>query len=249
MHQFLIVLAAGYGAVTGPLLARPGYRLSVEPGQPWRSVCPHGHAVPRGPRGWLGTTGCASSVGCPQAAAHGPRKIPLALVTGGCCAAVAAAAGIRPELMVWLLLIPGMVLLGVVDRAVQRLPDVLTLPLGVLAAGGLGLASLLPEAGGSWSGALLGGAGLGVGYFLLFLIHPRGMGFGDVKLAIPVGTVLGWYGWDAVFLGTFAGFLLAAGYGLLLVVARRASRRTEIPLGPFMLLGALAAVLLSGLAG
>jgi leader peptidase (prepilin peptidase)/N-methyltransferase len=70
------------------------------------------------------------------------------------------------------------------------------------------------------------------------------MGFGDVKLALGIGAVLGWYGWGTLLLGTFAGFLLGALYGGTLVVARRAGRRTTIPFGPFLIAGAYLGLLI-----
>ena len=105
----------------------------------------------------------------------------------------------------------------------------------------------MPGAAGSWPRALLAGLVLGVIYLVLFLVHPAGLGFGDVKLAVPVGMALGWYGWDAVLYGTFAGFLLAAGYGGALVLAGRAGRRTPVAFGPCIALGAFVAVLAWGL--
>lgn len=78
---------------------------------------------------------------------------------------------------------------------------------------------------------------------MLFLINPAGMGFGDVKLALTAGAVLGWYGWPTLMLGTFAGFLLGALYGGALLVARRADRKTAIPFGPFLIAGAFLGVL------
>jgi len=45
---------------------------------------------------------------------------------------------------------------------------------------------------------------------VLFLIAPRGFGFGDVKLSLALGAVLGWYGWAIVLIGTFAGVLLGS---------------------------------------
>ncbi|MCF3962461.1 prepilin peptidase, partial [Streptomyces fuscigenes] len=164
------------------------------------------------------------------------------------CAALAAAAGPRPELAVWLLLAPVAALLFLVDRAVHRLPDLLTLPLAAAAPLLLGAAALVPGHGGSWSGALLGGLVLGAGYLLLLLINPRGLGFGDVKLALPLGCVLGWYGWPVLFAGAFLGFLAGALYGLGLMVLRGAGRGTAIPFGPFMIAGAWAGLLLGGLA-
>ncbi|WP_432099488.1 prepilin peptidase [Streptomyces sp. WAC 04229] len=176
-------------------------------------------------------------------AVYGPRAAPLALVTALVCAALAAATGTRPELAVWLLLAPPGVLLAVVDLRVRRLPDPLTLPLAGAAVALLGLAALLPEHAGEWTTVLLGALALGAGYLVLFLINPAGMGFGDVKLALTAGAVLGWYGWPTLMLGTFAGFLLGAFYGGALLVARRAGRKTAIPFGPFLIAGAFLGVL------
>ncbi|NED84624.1 prepilin peptidase, partial [Streptomyces sp. SID11233] len=181
----------------------------------------------------------------------GPRYAPALLaplVSALGCAAVAATTGARPELAVWLLLAPVAVLLAAIDRRVHRLPDELTLPAAGVAAALLGVAALLPEHGGSWLSALLGGLGLGAFYLLLFLVNPNGMGFGDVKLALSLGVVLGWYGWAVVFAGGFAGFLFGAVYGLALMITRRAGRRTGIPFGPFMIAGALLGILFGGLA-
>jgi leader peptidase (prepilin peptidase)/N-methyltransferase len=163
------------------------------------------------------------------------------------CAVLAAATGARPELLVWLLLAPIAVLLASIDFAVHRLPDVVTLPLAVSAIVGLGGAALLPGAGGSWRTALLGSLTLGACYLVLFLINPRGFGFGDVKLAPALGAVLGWYGWGIVLIGTFAGFLFGALFGVGLILVRRAGRKTAIPLGPFLLAGAFVGILLGSL--
>ncbi|MEV7679538.1 A24 family peptidase [Streptomyces sp. NPDC088341] len=180
-------------------------------------------------------------------AAYAPSVL-IPLLTALSCAALAAATGPRPELAVWLLFTPFAVLLALVDRHVHRLPDQLTLPLAAAAAVLLGAAALLPAAGGSWPSALLGGVALGACYFVLFLINPNGMGFGDVKLALSLGVALGWYGWQVLFVGAFAGFLLGALYGLGLILLRRAGRKSSIPFGPFMITGALIGILLGGLA-
>ncbi|MEV7418574.1 A24 family peptidase [Streptomyces sp. NPDC089919] len=228
--------AAGYGAGAGRLLPRMAYRLAVEPGEPWRSDCPQGHPLP----GWFGTARC-------QGRPYGPGPRRTAVLTAVVCALLAGAAGAVPEAAVWALLAPCAVLLALVDRAVHRLPDVLTLPLGAAAVALLGAAALLPGAAGSWRGALLGGLLLGAGYLTLFLVHPEGMGFGDVKLALPLGVALGWYGWGVLLAGAFLGFLYGALYGLALVLRGRAGRRTALPFGPFMAAGAFTALFLGGL--
>ncbi|MEV8341885.1 prepilin peptidase [Streptomyces niveus] len=187
----------------------------------------------------------------PEPVLRGARyapSVPVVLVIALVCGALAAATGPRPELAVWLLLAPFAVLLALVDRNVHRLPDHLTLPLAAASAALLGIATLLPDAGGSWPTALLGGLALGACYFVLFLINPNGMGFGDVKLALSLGVVLGWYGWLLLFVGAFAGFLFGSLYGLGLMALRRANRKSAIPFGPFMIAGALVGVALGALA-
>ncbi|MFF8499545.1 prepilin peptidase [Streptomyces anulatus] len=184
----------------------------------------------------------------PGRAAYAPGVL-APLVTVVACVALAAATGARPELIGWLALTPVAVLLAAVDRRVHRLPDPLTLPLAAAAVLLLGGAALLPGHAGSWTSGLLGGLALGGFYFLLFLINPNGMGFGDVKLALALGVALGWYGWTVLFVGGFAGFLFGALYGLTLMLLRRAGRRTGIPFGPFMIGGALTGLLLGALAG
>jgi leader peptidase (prepilin peptidase)/N-methyltransferase len=169
------------------------------------------------------------------------------VLAAGAGAALAVATGARPELAVWLLLVPAGLLLALVDRAVHRLPDIVTLPLAAATAAALGLVALLPEAAGSWPTALLGGLALGGGYFLLFLVHPNGMGFGDVKLAIALGVTLGWYGWGVLLMGAFAGFLYGGLYGSALLLLGRARRGTAMPFGPFMIAGAFSGLLLGGL--
>ncbi|MEV6395159.1 A24 family peptidase [Streptomyces sp. NPDC051907] len=255
MYVTLIAVAALWGAAAGMLVPRAAYRLSVEPEETWRDACPAGHPFTGRARGWIGGARCTECAVVPGTAhpvttATVPYRPSLAvpLATSLACAALAAATGARPELAVWLLLAPFAVLLAVVDLNVHRLPDHLTLPLAAASAALLGLAALLPAHAGSWTTALLGGLALGAGYLLLFLIHPAGMGFGDVKLALSLGIALGWHGWAVLLVGAFAGFLLGSLYGVALIALRRAGRKSAIPFGPFMILGALVGLLLGGLA-
>ncbi|QJT03372.1 prepilin peptidase [Streptomyces asoensis] len=238
----LITVAALWGAIAGALLPRPVHRFSVpweERADGWRTTCPDGHPI----RGWLGRARCGRC-----AASYAPGAVGLPLLTAVVCAALAAATGVRPELVVWLLLAPVGVLLAAVDLRVRRLPDPLTLPLAAAALVLLGPAALLPEHAGDWTTALLGALALGAGYLALHLVNPGGMAYGDVKLALSMGAVLGWYGWATVMLGMFAAFLLGALYGGALAVVGRAGRKTTIAFGPFMLAGTFAGLLIGAYA-
>jgi leader peptidase (prepilin peptidase)/N-methyltransferase len=75
------------------------------------------------------------------------------------------------------------------------------------------------------------------------VVAPGGIGFGDVKLAGVVGGMTAAVSWGAFLTGAFGGFLLGAIAGVLLMLGRRASRKTAVPFGPFMLLGAWASIL------
>ncbi|MFJ4832906.1 prepilin peptidase [Streptomyces sp. NPDC088747] len=254
-EPLLTAVAALWGAAAGLLVPRAAYRFAVEPTETWRDTCPAGHPLTGPARGWLGPASCGACRTAGKApgvagrtSSYGPRTLLVSLVTALLCAGLALATGTRPELVVWLLLAPVGVLLAVVDFTVQRLPDALTLPLAAAALALLGPAAAVPEHAGDWPTALLGALALGGAYFLLFLINPNGMGFGDVKLALGLGAVLGWYGWSVVFLGTFAGFLLGALYGAWLVVVRRAGRKSSIPFGPFLIAGAYAGLLIGAYA-
>jgi leader peptidase (prepilin peptidase) / N-methyltransferase len=239
VHVYPIVAAAVWGSVSGLLLPRAAHRLAVPAEEPWAYACPAGHPLPAGPRGWLGPAGCAV---CP-ADAKRRTGVPAAALCALLCAGLAAATGAHPELAVWLLLVPVALTLALVDVRVFRLPDVLTLPALAGTALLLGGAALLPSHAGSWTRALLGAAALGVLYLLLFLLNPAGMGLGDVKLAPTLGLALAWYGWPTLVRGTLAAFACGALFGLTLLLTGRAGRKTPIPFGPFMLLGAALALL------
>ncbi len=88
-------------------------------------------------------------------------------------------------------------------------------------------------------GGLLGWGAL----FLVHLVSPEGMGFGDVRLAGLIGVHLGWLSVGHVLVGLFLAFLAAATVGIALIVARLRTRKDRVPFGPFLALGAVAGVL------
>jgi leader peptidase (prepilin peptidase) / N-methyltransferase len=134
--------------------------------------------------------------------------------------------------------------LSVVDLRSHLLPNRIIFPSYGVAAAVLGLAA---AAGQDWARLLtmaVAAVVLWVGYFVLRVIYPQGMGFGDVKLAALLGLYLGYLGWNHVLWGTFAAFLLGGLWGAALILARRATAKSRIAFGPFMILGAAAAMAL-----
>lgn len=125
----------------------------------------------------------------------------------------------------------------------HRLPDKYVLPMYLLVALPLLLihllnqdASHLNKAG--YSGMFL----LGI-YWLLRKLTRNSLGFGDVKLAGVLGVAMGFFSPINLLWGTLITFLTAGLFSLVLMINKRASLKTHIPFGPFMLLGTLLAMI------
>jgi len=171
------------------------------------------------------------------------QSVPIIAVTAAVYALLAARFGFSAELPAFLYGGAAGIALAAIDLAHHRLPNALTLPSYLIAGGLLGLAALVRGELGPFLRALAGMVVLYALYYLLMLIYPAGMGFGDVKLAGVLGLYLGWLGWAEVIIGGFLGFVIGALAGLGLLATRRATRKSAVPFGPAMLLGALIAVL------
>ncbi|MDX6285422.1 MAG: leader peptidase (prepilin peptidase) / N-methyltransferase [Frankiales bacterium] len=171
-----------------------------------------------------------------------PRYPAVEVLTALVWAAFGLKFGYDAQLPAYLYLGAVGVALALIDIDTKRLPNALVLPSYPIAMALLAIAAGVNGQWGDFVRALLGMAALYGFYFALVLAVPRGMGFGDVKLAGVLGLYLGWLGWGQVIAGGFLGFLVGSVAGIGLMVARRAGRKTEIPFGPFMLLGAFLAV-------
>jgi len=93
--------------------------------------------------------------------------------------------------------------------------------------------------------SLLAAFGAAIFFLIIFLIsRGKGMGFGDVKLAFFMGLFLGW---PKVLVALFLAFFLGAIIGVFLIVLGRKGLKSEIPFGPFLVIGTLIALFLGDL--
>ncbi|GAB3192557.1 prepilin peptidase [Nesterenkonia suensis] len=159
-------------------------------------------------------------------------------------------AGSAAELIAGVLLLLGgaifavcAVALSSIDLREHRLPNRILYPWAAVSAGILLAVSLLI---GDIPGLLRGvAAGLLWGFLFLLvrLAHPPSIGMGDVKLAVVLGLYTGFLGWSTVAAAVLLSFLLAGVVAVILLLTRRADRRTRIPFGPFLILGTALALI------
>jgi len=129
--------------------------------------------------------------------------------------------------------------IAVVDAHTRLIPNKLV-AVGLAAA--VPLLLLADTAGpGSALRALAGAVAAFTVYALLNLLAPAAMGMGDVKFAPYLGAHLAFVNWTAWTRGLLAGFFVQAAIITVLIVARRVERRSMVPHGPAMWIGALLA--------
>jgi leader peptidase (prepilin peptidase)/N-methyltransferase len=171
------------------------------------------------------------------------RQVTVAVV----CGALFGALGARFEdswaLPAYLVLAAALVVLSAIDLEHYILPNRIVYPLALAMIVLLAIASL----GDDDLDAFVRGLGAGLIafaiFFILHVISPRSMGFGDVKLAFVLGLSLGWLGWGELLLGLFLGFFYGAVIGLALIATHIRKRSEALPFGPFLAAGTLTAVL------
>jgi leader peptidase (prepilin peptidase)/N-methyltransferase len=134
-----------------------------------------------------------------------------------------------------LILITALVPIVLIDLETFTIPNAITAPAAVAAlVAGLALnLDGVPE-------QLIAGAAAGGFFLLAVLLYPRGMGMGDAKLAGVMGLCLGRAVAPAILIGLISGVLV--GGVIMSRVGVQAGRKTKIPFGPFLALGAVIAL-------
>jgi leader peptidase (prepilin peptidase) / N-methyltransferase len=125
-----------------------------------------------------------------------------------------------------------LVTLSVIDARHRIVPDRIVLPAAVIALA----AHTAIDPSLEWVVWSLAAAG---GLFLVVLAYPKGLGLGDVKLALLLGAVLGATVTVALMIGLLAALVPAA-----ILVSRHgvSARKLGVPLVPFLSLGAVIAL-------
>ncbi|MCL3862846.1 prepilin peptidase [Actinotalea sp. K2] len=244
----VLALVAGIGLLIGSFLNVVIWRVPrgesvVAP----PSACPRcAHPIRRRDNvpvlSWLALRGS-----CRDCHERIPVRYPLVeLVTGVAFVVVAVRFGLGTDngwaVPAYLYLAAIGVALTLIDLDTRRLPNAIVLPSYLVGPVLLAVASWGIQDWGALMRAVAAGAVLYVFYFVLMVVYPVGMGFGDVKLAGVLGLYLGWIGWGAFVVGAFAAFLLGGAFAVGLLASGRAGRKSGIPFGPWMVGGAAVGV-------
>jgi leader peptidase (prepilin peptidase)/N-methyltransferase len=170
--------------------------------------------------------------------------------TGILTAALFAAAGLRfgfvAVLPAYCFFFAVLVAVAAVDVESRVVPNRVLRPALAMTVVLLGAAAIAGGDGRAAIDSLVGGSAAFVALGLVHLVHPRGLGFGDVRLAGFIGVYLGWLGLATVAVGLLLGFLLAVVAGLGVIGATRSGLMVRLPFAPFLAAGAVLAVLWGG---
>ena len=174
-----------------------------------------------------------------------PRWQPLVELANAALWGIAAARfGPHVRLAPYLFLFSSLLALSVIDLQTYRLPDRITFPVLYVSVPVVVAISLMQHRPHDLWSALIGGAAYYALLAIMWLISPKGMGYGDVKLARILGLYLGWVHWALPIYGLgiagIAGSLVGIG---VLVVSR--DRKRAFPFGPWLALGCVVAVVFS----
>ncbi len=241
----LIVAVAVLGVVVGSYLGLVADRLPRhEPTSHGRSHCDTCGVELRWFElvpivSWLAVRGRCRGCGVPITA------VPLVveIVTGAGYAAMAARFGWHVELAAFLVLTSALVVLSVIDLRTHRLPRQVIYIAAALGAPILVVAALIDDEPERLLWAGVGAAGAVAFFLALYLGWKGAMGDGDVRLAGLLGLFLGWIGPMHVPVGLFLGFLAGALAGVAAMARGKGGRKTMLPFGPFMAVGAFATII------
>jgi leader peptidase (prepilin peptidase)/N-methyltransferase len=129
-----------------------------------------------------------------------------------------------------------------IDIDTHLLPSAIVYRTMALALPILFVAVLVDESG-SVGGMLLGALIRWCFMKVLEVLSRGDLGGGDVTVSLLLGLYLGWLSYERLITAVVTAFAVAGLYSLVLLAFRRVGRRSHIAFGPFLIAGALFAVL------
>lgn len=175
----------------------------------------------------------------------GIQPLAIELSTAAVYIVFALRFGLTATLIPYLIFGGALVGLVWIDVLYHRLPREISYSAAAMSAAAMVVIALVD---GDWlriQRAAIGAAGATLAMGLIYLGSRGGMGDGDVRLMPLIGMHLGYVSVWLVPLGLFLGFLVGAIVGVGAMLFGSAGRKTAMPFGPFLALGAVLAVVFS----
>jgi leader peptidase (prepilin peptidase)/N-methyltransferase len=135
----------------------------------------------------------------------------------------------------WIAVFEALLVMTLIDIRLGIIPDEINIFLAVAGV----LLLLIPAPLDAGAVLIKTIAALGAGAFFALLIavtRGKGMGMGDLKLAIPLGLL---FGWPEIALVLMAAFVIGAVVGVIAIARGTNSMKGTLPFGPFLALGAV----------
>lgn len=127
------------------------------------------------------------------------------------------------------------VVLSIIDFKTMTLPTKLIYSTWIGSIVLLSIASYVMKDFDSIKTMLIGGAASMLFYGIIWFVVPRGFGFGDVRLVLLTGSILGWFGIGHAVLGVMLPFILSSIVMVPLLLLKVVDRKTKVPLGPWII--------------
>lgn len=139
--------------------------------------------------------------------------------------------------VLWIAVFEAFLVMTLIDIRLGIIPDEINIFLGAI--GILLLLIPVPLAAAAVLPRIISALGAGVFFAVLIAItRGKGMGMGDLKLAIPLGLL---FGWPEIVLVLMAAFVFGAVVGVIAIARGTNSMKGTLPFGPFLALGAVTA--------
>ncbi len=174
------------------------------------------------------------------------RTVGAALVTGVLFGAAASHFGRDVIVAPFCLFFAMLVAVSFTDLSHRLVPRRLLYGMMALVVPLLVVTSAVDHRWYSLTGSVIAGAVAFAAFFAVWWFVPQGMGFGDVRLAGAIGVTVGYLSLLHAYVAFFAGFLIGTVFGLVMATVWSSGRKTRIPFGPSLAVGAVIGVLWGG---
>jgi leader peptidase (prepilin peptidase)/N-methyltransferase len=228
---YIVLIGLAIGSFLNVLIYRIPLKLSVSRGNSFCPKCNHKLS-------WLDLFPVFSYIflraKCRYCKAPISFRYPLVeIINAVCYLAIYLIFGLNLISLCYAVFCTSLIVLAFIDIDHKIIPDRFNIIIGIC-----GILLLFLSHDVSVLDRVIGLFAVSIPLLIVFLIT-GGMGEGDIKLFAVCGFVLGW---KLILLTMLFASIFAAIFGIILMVNKKATRKTEIPFGPYIAFAAIASL-------